>query len=226
MKQTTTVCLAIYLAAAGCASSEMRREASTGVLPSEVVTIIQAEKILPDWDAGFPGFRGGDEEWIANCIGEAMHEVSPTLQLIPPGEFRASLFPWFEHATAPDNAGELASLLNKPLVQERIAALGLRYVIALDGSTTKGVHKGASGCGVHGCLGYVWWDENSKLSATVWDLKQVHSSGSLEVSASGRSSISFFILPFPFYSDASTEHTACTDLGEQLARFLTNRAQP
>lgn len=218
MKRTTALGLAIFFAAAGCATSEVqeRWEASTRIVPDEAVTIILTAKFLAGWGIGL---RGGDEEGIARCVGRAMRTVSPMLRLIPPGEFRASLFPWFERATAPDSLVELASLLNKPLIQEQIATLGIRYVIAVTGDTTKGQDKGGILPSYSGLIGYKWWDRQSQLSATVWDLKATRSLGTVEVSASGRDSLLAFILPI--YIGAPTERTACRDLGQQLARYLT-----
>ena len=95
MKRTTALGLAIFFAAAGCATSEVqeRWEASTRIAPDEAVTIILTAKFLAGWGIGL---RGGDEEGISGGVGRNMRTGSSVLRPIPPPEIRARLLPWFE----------------------------------------------------------------------------------------------------------------------------------
>lgn len=222
MKRIVALGLTILFAVSGCATSQVweRREEATGIGPQEAVTLILTENFLVGWGTGF---RRGDEQKVSRCIGRAMRTVSPEIRVVAPKEFRASLFPWFERATTPKGPAELASLLNKPLVRDRMARLRIRYVITLSGGTTEGQHKGKfgvyGGAGVAGFFGHEQWKRDSRLLATVWDLNEGRSAGTVEVSASGTASITGAIF-LPIYIDAQTESTACKALGQRLARFL------
>jgi hypothetical protein len=61
-------------------------------------------------------------------------------------EFTDALFPWFEPSTAPSNAAGLKSLIERPGVAERLAQIGVRYVVWLDGSTRKTDGGGSVAC--------------------------------------------------------------------------------
>jgi hypothetical protein len=107
-------------------------------------------------------------------------------------------------------------------VGERVAATGVRYIVWLDGGTRKTDGGGSLACGAApgaaGCIGFGWWEKESDYEATVWDLKQAKSVGSVGTNVSGTSAVVGAIVPLPFI--AHTQQTACTRLGDQLKSFL------
>jgi hypothetical protein len=136
--------------------------------------------------------------------------------------FVDSLFPWLEPATAPTRAEGVTQLLMRPGVSDRISATGVRYLIWLDGATKKTSGGGSLACGAApgaaGCIGFGWWENESDYEATIWDLKQAKSAGSVETNVTGTSAIIGAVVPLPFI--ARVEGTACRRLADQLQVFF------
>ncbi len=61
------------------------RKAPTGIAPPKPVTVVL--------DHSAEEFSLEEEEEITSCISEAMRSAHPTLQVIPPDEFRRTAFP-------------------------------------------------------------------------------------------------------------------------------------
>jgi hypothetical protein len=122
----------------------------------------------------------------------------------------------------PTRPEQVAAVLAQPGVSEQVAATGVRYVIWLDGGTRRTDSGGSLACGVApgaaGCIGFGWWEKESQYEATIWDLKQSKSVGSVGTSVSGTSAVVGAIVPLPFI--ARVEGTACNRLGDQLRNFL------
>lgn len=214
MKQTAAFALTALLAV-GCTTLQAHETltAPARILEGQAVTVL----------APGPGVFGqGDDDSFAECVRGVLHRTSPTLRVIPPQEFRDALFPWFEPGIAPGTPEQLALLLEKPLLQDRIARLGVRYVISVRGLTAQGDAKGAILCGVSyrggGCLGFAWMGRESTMSAVVWDLEQPLSPGTVDVTVSGTIFMPAFILPIPI--PVFTETRACAEIAEKLAEFL------
>lgn len=213
MKQTAAFALTALLAA-GCTTLQAHEtlEAPGDLAQGQAVTVLFSDLHPPE----------GDDDTIAKCVRRALHRTSPTLRMIPPQEFRDALFPWFEPGTAPGTPEQLALLLEKPLLQDAITRLGVRYVISVRGSSTHGDSKGAIFCGAGygggGCLGFAWVDRESTMSAVVWDLEQPLSSGTVDITVSGTIYVPAFILPIPI--PVFTETRACTEIAQRLAQFL------
>ncbi len=55
------------------------------------------------------------------------------------------MYPWFEPNTAPSRTEELATLLARPHIKDRISELGIRYVVAISGRTTFATEKWGGG---------------------------------------------------------------------------------
>ncbi len=87
-------------------------------------------------------FSGAKENKFVGCIARAIHEAHPTVRFIPSDEFRRTAFP---DLTPEEASLELWGLLGlgsqiEPLLKEsafhdRIAPLGVRYVITVSGFT-------------------------------------------------------------------------------------------
>ena len=193
----------------GPPSSSGKLEAPGGVpaialAPGEKVAVISAtqENI------------GMDE--LLDCVGSVMRKANPALGIVPDKRFRAELFPWFEPGTAPDSDEALAALLQQPVVNERITSLGVRYVVSVGGSHTKSADDVGGAAGVIVLGG----EDQSQLSARLWDLQLAKSMGSITASASGHFAAGVIaIVPFAFGPD--TKGKVCNDVGWRLAQFLS-----
>ncbi len=209
--------LLISLAAlplAGCmrAHIDESRELDTRIGATESVVVLAKPQL---------GGAGADSEFL-DCIGFRIAGRRKNIKVHPNEEFTDKLFPWFEPGTVPSRAEGMQGILSQPGVAERVAATGVRYIVWLDGGTRKTDGGGSLACGAApgaaGCVGFGWWEKASDYEATVWDLKQAKSAGSVGTNVSGTSAIVGAIIPLPFI--AHTEQTACTRLGDQLRTFL------
>mgnify|MGYP003333522402 CR=1 FL=1 len=59
----------------------------------------------------------------------------------------------------------------------------------------------------------------SRYDATVWDIKDLQSEGTIHADVKGRSVMPAIIIPLPFISHPQAH--ACRDLTKQLKQFLT-----
>jgi len=160
---------------------------------------------------------------ITNCIGDNLAAGSDGLEVHPTTAFEDMLYPWFEPSTAPLTTEELPEVLAQPGVSNRIADSGVRYVVWLDGATDRVASGGgiscAAGVGGAGCLGLAWWQTDAKYEATIWDLQDASSAGTINADVTGRSVMPAIVIPLPFI--ARTKTHACKGLADQLRVFLT-----
>ena len=137
-------------------------------------------------------------------------------------QFTDALFPWFEPSTAPANAAGLKSLLARPGVVDRLAQIGVRYVVWLDGTTRKTGGGGSVACaagpGGAGCFGVGWWDKESDYVASVWDIQTGSELGSVSADVTGTSVLIGAVVPIPIITPVQS--TACNRLSGQLRSFL------
>lgn len=208
------IAAAVCLAAGGCmqARTEQSREAPTHIAGSEAVVILAKPQI--------EGAAAEDD--FMDCIGGRLASGGGAIHVAGNDEFVDSLFPWFEPGTAPSKPENVARLLERPGVSERIASTGVRYLVWLDGATRKTDGGGSLACaaapGAAGCLGFGWWEKESAYEATIWDLKQARSVGSVQTNVTGTSAIVGVVVPLPFV--ARVAGTACNRLAAQLRSFF------
>src|SRR3989337_2959640 len=93
------------------------------------------------------------------------------------------------HRRAPANAQGFSAFLARPGVSDRVNEMGVRYIVWIDGVTQKTDGGGSIACaagpGGAGCLGLGWWGKTSAYEATVWDLRQGVSAGTLSTDVKG-----------------------------------------
>lgn len=177
----------------------------------------------------FPGYReqtNANEADFVRCLKKEFSQRMPRqFQLVETAAFQDVLFPWFEGENAPRTVEQLNTLLARPLVRERIASLGVRYllVIASAGQSDgfPGVICGA-GYGGAGCLGVMWEDKTHRAQAVIWDLALGVASGTLSATSTGKSVGFAFGIPVLFIAD--TQKHACQALAEELVHLLSNAA--
>jgi hypothetical protein len=221
----------------GCMTAKIEelREAPTQITNSDAIVLLAK-----------PHLEGtGTEEKFLDClerelVGEAVSagvadrqrsgkDVNPRsnlkngpFQIYADHYFVDALYPWLEPSTAPANAQAFSSFLSRPGVSERVAAMGVRYIIWVDGVTQKTDGGGSIACaagpGGAGCLGLGWWEKTSDYEATIWDLRNGISAGSLSTDVKGTSVMIGAIAPIPLI--APVQSTACDRLAGQLKAFL------
>jgi hypothetical protein len=206
------------LGASGCmhARIEQTRELPTAISSTEAVVILAK-----------PNVEGaGTEEKFMNCVGKGLAGGAHPMRISGNTLFVDDLFPWFEPSTAPTRPEALAELLARPGVSQKIADKGVRYVVWVDGVTRKTDGGGSIACGAApgaaGCLGFGWWEKQSDYQATVWDLKQERTAGSVTTNVTGTSALVGVIVPLPFI--ARVQGTACNRKAGQLRTFLVGDA--
>ena len=208
--------LIVLVALPGCMQSrvEESRELHTKIQKDESVVILAKPQI--EGAATEDGFMDCVSRTLARSGQDAISVQSNTA-------FVDSMFPWFEPGTAPKRPEGIATLLSRPGVSERVAASGVRYIVWLDGGTQKTDGGGSIACGAApgaaGCIGFGWWEKESNYEATVWDLKQAKSAGSVDTNVTGTSAIVGAVVPLPFI--ARVQNLACNRMAGQLRTFFT-----
>lgn len=206
--------LSIAAVASGCVQSRVAetRELSTQIASHEAIVILAKPQIE----------GAGAEDRFMDCLGRQLAGGANPIAVRDNNQFVDNMFPWFEPSTAPTKASSISTLLTRPGVAEQVASSGVRYVIWLDGSTRKTDGGGSIACGAApgaaGCVGFGWWEKESNYEATVWDLKQAKSAGSIDTKVHGTSAMVGVIVPLPFI--ARVEGTACDRMSDQLRVFF------
>ena len=198
----------------GCITSRVEdtRMSKTGINAGEGVVIMAKSYHLGN----------ETEDKYIECIEKGLASGSTGLRVIPNQEFVDSLFPWFEPRTAPSETKHLPKLMDYPGVAERIAEQKVRYIIWLDGDTERVAGGGSLSCaagpGGGGCFGFAWWQNDADYEASVWDLVELESAGTVTTDVSGTSFMPALILPIPLI--ARTQSKACKTLARQLREFI------
>lgn len=155
--------------------------------------------------------------------GAVVSSAGRHFRVVPHRAFIDSLYPWLEPSTAPADVEFARILLARPGVRERVAASGVRYVVAIEGGTNVTNKSGSLACaagpGGAACIGATFWRKNSDYQARIWDLERGISLGEVGAGVQGNSMIIGAIIPLPFV--APVQHTACKRLAGELDHFLT-----
>jgi len=208
------ISFAVAVALAGCVSSRVQdaREGITGINAGESVVIMAKSYHLGN----------ETEENYIDCIENAIARGSNGLRVIPHKEFVDSLFPWFEPRTAPAETKGLPKLMERPGVAQKIAEQGVRYIIWLDGDTDRVAGGGSLSCaagpGGGGCFGFAWWQKDADYDASIWDLDDLESAGTITTDVSGTSFMPALVIPIPLI--ARTQSKACKALAGHLREFI------
>ncbi len=160
---------------------------------------------------------------FVDCISEALADGRDGLEVHSSTQFEDELYPWFEPSLAPLSTDDLTELLEKPGVLDRVEATGVRFVVWLDGSTDRTASGGGISCAAGvvgaGCMGLAWWEDDARYDATIWDLQELNSAGTIYADFLGRSVMPAIIIPIPLI--VRPQARACKGLTEQLRQFLT-----
>ena len=157
------------------------------------------------------------------CVNKSLSKKQDYFNLIQTEYFQNMLYPWLEPRTAPQTPEDLSEFLSRDLVRGTLETHNIKYLININGETKTNSSSGALSCaagpGGGGCFGLAWWDDTSSYSASVWDIAQQSSVGSVSATVSGTSVIPALIIPIPII--ARTKSSACDGLVKQLLNFLS-----
>ena len=157
------------------------------------------------------------------CVNKSLSKKQDYFNLIQTEYFQNMLYPWLEPRTAPQTPEDLPEFLSRGLVRGTLETHNIKYLINISGETKTNSSSGALSCaagpGGGGCFGLAWWDDTSSYSASVWDIAQQSSVGSVSATVSGTSFIPALIIPIPII--ARTKSSACDGLVTQLLSFLS-----
>ena len=221
--------LGLAVGGAACTKAQVweQRTAPTGIAPRDAVAVILGDYSSPktrteeDVDGDRSGIEGNakdevEEDWLISCIRDAILKVHPTVRIVPSQEFRRAAFGALD--VAPKPWGEL---IKDTQFKERIAPLGLRYLILVSGETGQNL-KFSSGSIMPPVLRLVG-PKDTSLKASVLDITHGRPAGKLDAFALGRVMILILPLPIPMKL-AFTESLACEKLGEAVANFLGDKS--
>lgn len=213
-RAATPIAVAGLLSLVGCmhARIESSRELPTHISGDEGVVVLAKPQVE----------GAGTEDGFMDCVGDNLAQGKRGLHVLGNDAFVDAMFPWLEPSTAPSRPEAVTTLLAQPGVSERIAASGVRYIVWLDGATRRTDGGGSLACGAApgaaGCIGFGWWEKESDYEATIWDLQEAKSAGTVGTNVTGTSAIIGAVVPLPFI--ARVQGTACNRLAAQLRSFF------
>jgi hypothetical protein len=163
------------------------------------------------------------ENDFMDCLNRSLSKKQDQFNIISTTEFQNIFYPWFEPSTAPQNIEDLPRVLGKEIIKDKLDELEIKYLVKVTGETKTNASSGALSCaagpGGGGCFGFAWWDDTSSYEASVWDLSQEASVGSLSANVSGTSVIPAIVIPIPIL--ARTQANACEGLTQQIVGFFS-----
>ncbi len=214
MRRNKFLLALVGLGLAGCVTSRVEdaRENVTGLEDGQSVVIMTKS------------YHQGNEteKDYLTCVEKALGSGSKRIKVVPHQQFVDRLFPWFEPRTAPADTKGLPALMDRPGVADAVKAMGVRYVVWLDGDTERVAEGGSLSCaagpGGGGCFGFAWWQNDADYEAAVWDLDGNESAGTVSADVSGTSFLPALVVPIPLI--ARTQTKACKGLAQQLRAFI------
>ena len=204
--------LVVLLASCTSTTVDEFRQGATGINSDESVVIL-GRRHSSDYET---------RAEFVDCVGERMTTGNDALSVIPEKQFVDAMFPWFEPRTAPLRTRDLERLMSEPVVADKMAEFGVRYMVWLDGFTETSGRTGTISCtvgpGGAGCFGFGSWEDDSTFNARVWDVASLQNVGTISTDATGQSYVPALVIPIPLI--ARVEANACIRLGDQLKQFV------
>ena len=214
-KATPIALITVALGVAGCGvqtTVQEVRQAQTDLGDAAVVILSRKHKT-----------QGETEDDFVACVSAGVNSGNDGLPVLAARAFVDATFPWFEPRTAPRTMDDLAGVIGRPLIAERIQEIGVRYLVWIEGTTQRSEESGTLQCtvvsgGIPACFGFLSWENGSNYEASVWDVYQGMNVGTLSSEASGTSFVPAVVVPLPFI--ARVRQAACTKLSDQIKGFL------
>ena len=204
--------LVVLLASCTSTTVDEFRQGETGINSDESIVIL-GRRHSSDYET---------RAEFVDCVGERMTSGNDSISVIPEKEFVDAMFPWFEPRTAPLRTRDLERLMAEPVVADKMAEFGVRYMVWLDGFTETSGRTGTISCtvgpGGAGCFGFGSWEDDSTFDARIWDVASLQNVGTISTDATGQSYLPALVIPIPLI--ARVEANACVRLADQLKQFV------
>ncbi len=208
---------AVLVALGGCVANRMdttRLEQVALAADARVAIIGRRHSQAPETETSLIGCveRRLRKHGIASIGGEALSDT---------------LYPWLEPRRAPLEPGALEAMLEDAAVAARVAELGVRYWIWLEGVTTSEDRRGTMTCAVGpatGCIGFGIWSRTGSYEAVIWDIEQRQELGRISSTARGTSVMPAVVVPLPFL--ARSQAAACRGIARQLTHLFSGPPEP
>ncbi len=166
------------------------------------------------------------EPSLVECVGQKIASDVKQVAVIPEKQFVDALYPYFEARTAPLSTERLKAIFDSPLVAQKLSALGLRYMVWIEGSTERTGSAGSMGCGIStvggGCFGFGTWEDTSDYEAIIWDVQNFSEAARVSTEAIGTSYMPAFVVPVPLV--ARVQSNACQGMSTQLSNFFVGES--
>jgi len=163
------------------------------------------------------------EPFIVDCIGSQMGRGDANFTVINEAQFSDRLYPWFEPRTAPLKPERFKKLLNDPMIAERVDAMGVEYIVWIDGNTKTTDASGSMSCavapGAAGCIGFSSWEKDSTYEVEVWNMNTFDAVAELSSKGTGRSYMPAIIVPIPLIARVKTN--ACKGIADQIMSMFS-----
>jgi hypothetical protein len=168
-------------------------------------------------DAGL-AHDDGIERRIGACIARAVTPPAPLAGEQPGAALRDALFPWLDPGVVPGDAEGVRTLLERPAVRARLAALGVSKLVLftardVDAREKKNMYC-AAGVGAAACFGLYEMREGYAVDLTVWDVERREPLATERTEVLHKLGAVGLLLPIPFFSSNAAE--AC----EQMQRYV------
>lgn len=210
-----TLILAGVASLTGCVTATVNqvRENTTGMTAEQAVVVLGRRSQ--------PNQISAENDFL-RCLSRNMSKGNNAVNVIFEQEFMDAMFPWFEPRTAPLRTSDLPELLTQPLLAERLRAIGVKYLVWVEGSTQRTAQSGSLSCtitpGGGGCFGFLTWDNDSNYEASIWDTHTARTAGKVSTEAAGTSYVPALVVPIPLI--ARVQNSACNGLANQLKVFV------
>jgi hypothetical protein len=202
-----SVLLMILFSCGTTVNVRQERFSRTGIGPQEVAVILLESYV----DKGERKDSVDKEQELTDCMRQAISDGQLVQARVSGIDFRATLFPGVKFESAPRSSEALLDLLRNDDVQNRISAMGVRYLIVVDIRTysSSGSSTPLPGSSSRGSI----------FHATVIDAKYRMKSGEIYSDSVGKvgSNLSIF---------SGTERDACSGLGKAVNIFITSTEEP
>jgi hypothetical protein len=204
--------LVVLLASCTSTTVDEFRQGETGINSDESIVIL-GRSHSSDYET---------RAEFVDCVGERMTTGNDSISVIPEKEFVDAMFPWFEPRTAPLRTRDLERLMAEPVVADKMAEFGVRYMVWLDGFTETSGRTGTISCTVgpaaRAVLALVRGKTTRRFDARVWDVASLQNVGTISTDATGQSYLPALVIPIPLI--ARVEANACVRLADQLKQFV------
>ena len=155
-----------------------------------------------------------------NCMVRAIKAESQAVNVVPSEKFMPAMAQHFNAGVG----GTPELHLESPALKEELAAMGLKYLVAMEVKTEESKRRTKiDGRGYMGAIGRVG-KRTTWLFSTIYEVASGNEAGRLSTTLSGDDGWVVPVLviiplpPIPF--STATESRTCTAMGEALAKFI------